>query len=122
MESLHLLRINQSQFNFFRRSLRARFVVDMEQHVNLFFPDVYRRERPEQIRSRILAAINHAETFGLTGRSDVCKFINLKVMFGDDFFDKPNLAWAKDMLVGNSTDRMSNLYEIVIRQLQLHNR
>ena len=117
-----MLQINQQQLNMFREHARVRFAKKMISHVVEFFPNIYLFEGEKRIEMRIYAAIDQAAMFGLVGKSEVCKFINLTFMFGDNFYNKPNMQWVSDILGSKSNDRMSNLYELVIRQLQAANK
>lgn len=51
-----------------------------------------------QLRETIQYGIQRATAYGIVGNSDVCKYIDLMVVFGRDFDTAPRFPWAAEIL------------------------
>lgn len=113
-----MIQFGQKQFDVFKDRASSEFLDDMVLQVARFFPASI-HDNPAQTRVRLSKAIDRAAAFGLVGKSDVCKFINLTCLLGEQFYRHQDLNWLTELLSGDAPDRMSIAYDILIRQLRL---
>ena len=117
-----MLSLNQEQMRTLRQRARRLYVAELHEHVQAFFAQVAEQEGPEATRNRLDAVLEEAGGYQLVTRSDLCKFVDLCYLLGDGFIRRNGMEWAREMLGQPSPDAMSNVYEIVIRQLELRGR
>jgi hypothetical protein len=67
-------------------------------HLQKFFPGQCYAAGEERVREIISHGIDRAATYGLTSKRDVCKYIDLMVVFGRDFDTDSRLRWAAEIL------------------------
>ena len=79
------LTIRQSQMDIFATAARERFVSEMVDHVKTYFPSQYAKLGDAGLRNTLTETILKAKTYGFSSKRDVCKFINVAMMFGPDF-------------------------------------
>lgn len=71
--------------DIFAAATRERFVSEMVDHVKTYFPSQYRKLGHAGLRTILTATVLKAKTYGFNSKRDVCKFINVAMMFGPDF-------------------------------------
>ncbi len=67
-------------------------------HLNKFFPSQCRAAGETQLRETIQYGVKGAAKHGITAERDVCKYIDLVLVYGRDFDRDPNLPWARRIL------------------------
>lgn len=67
-------------------------------HLKKFFPRQCEAEGEPQIRKTIQYGIERAAAYGITAERDVCKYIDLMIVFGSDFDADEQLPWAGEIL------------------------
>ena len=87
-------------------------------HVQKFFPKQFEARGEEKIKKTIQYGIQRSASYGITSKRDVCKYVDLAVVFGDDFDQES--PWASAIL-GNEalkgpTAKMERLYKEVKKQ------
>ncbi|MBV6319527.1 hypothetical protein [Duganella violaceipulchra] len=113
-----MLVIGARQRAAFETAAVLRFEGEMLTHAGLYFPNHMAILGRQRARRVIALGIERAALYGLIGRSDVCRYINLMWMFGSYFDDDPLLPWASAILAERSRDDPStNLARLARRAL-----
>jgi Domain of unknown function (DUF4123) len=107
------LSIRQAQFDLFSRVEAQKFEDWMVTHLQNFFPQQSQTLGESQIRELIWHGIKRAAEYGITAERDVCKFIDLMIVFGREFDRDKKSAWAGQILANRKTARskIRSLYE-----------
>ena len=115
-----MLTIRDAQQDIFSQIDVRRFEDWMLAHLRKFFPKQCVSEGESRMRETIEQGIVRAEHYGFVAKSDVCKFIDLTVVFGRDFDNSKRLTWAREILNGqrNPSAKMQSLYEAAVKQLK----
>ncbi len=92
------LTIRQAQLAILSRIELRKFEDWMVEHLNKFFPGQCEAAGEEQIRATIQYGVKRAASYGITTERDVCKYIDLMVVFGRDFDEDRRFAWTRDIL------------------------
>lgn len=103
--------IRQAQLNVFSQVEVEKFEEWMVEHLNRFFPRECQNTGEARVRETIRHGINRAAAHGITARRDVCKYIDLAMVFGPDFDTDRRSGWAAGIL------RRSGRPEVKIRTL-----
>ena len=87
-------------------------------HLRRFLPSQCLAVGEPRLPNLIQSGIEHAASYGITTRRDVCKFIDLMVVFGRDFDTR--LPWAGPILTRGSPqgERMQVLFATAVRHLR----
>jgi hypothetical protein len=111
--------IRQAQINAFSQVEVQKFEDWMVQHLNRFFPSQSKSAGEVQLRDTIRYGIRRAASYGITDRRDVCKYIDLAVVLGQDFDTGRRSRWAAQILGQRSSPavRMKSLLTAAKRQL-----
>ena len=106
------LTIRPSQLAEFSRVEVQKFKSWMLVHLNKFFPRECQSEGETQLRETIQYGIKRAASYGITSKQDVCKFIDLMVLFGRNFDTETRSRWAGEILgkPGNPSAKMISLF------------
>ncbi len=66
--------------------------------------------------------IDRAATYGIEAEDDVCLYIDLMMLFGQDFDRDPGLPWARAILQDGSWEdvsaKVNHLYDVGIEKLE----
>ncbi len=91
-------------------------------HLQKFFPKQCSALGERQLREWIQHGIRRAAHYGFTAKRDVCKYIDLMIVFGRDFDTDKRSRWAGEILLrsGNPGARMQALFGAA--RLRLKNR
>src|SRR5262249_44287198 len=92
------LAMRPSQMAEFSRVEVQKFKSWMLVHLNKFFPTECQSAGEMHIKETIQYGIKRAASYGITSKSDVCKYIDLMVVFGRDFDTDRGLPWASEVL------------------------
>jgi hypothetical protein len=113
-----MLTIRAAQFAVFSQLEVRKFEDWTLAHLRKFFPDRCAALGEPQLREWIRYGIRRAAQYGVTARRDVCKYLDLMIVFGRDFDTDRLSGWAADILrrSGNSAARMQSL----LRAAKLH--
>jgi hypothetical protein len=90
--------IRQAQMDVFSQVEVQKFEDWMVAHLNKFFPGECNSLGETQLRELIGHGIRRAANHGITTERDVCKFIDLMIVFGRDFDRDGHNAWAREIL------------------------
>jgi hypothetical protein len=108
-----VLTIRQAQMDVFSQVEVQKFVDWMVAHLKQFFPPQSQALGEPQLQEMIRHGIRRAANHGITTERDVCKFIDLMIVFGRDFDRDEKSAWAGQILANRKTARskIRSLYE-----------
>ena len=114
-----LLTIRQAQLSAFSRAAVQKFEEWMLAHLRQFFPKQCEVLREPQLRELIQYGIERAANHKIVIERDVCKFIDLMIVFGRNFDTDRRFPWASQILANRKTARskIRSLYEVAGTQL-----
>jgi len=106
------LTIRASQLAEFSRAEVDKFKSWMLVHLNKFFPRECQSAGETQLKEAIQYGIKRAASYGITGKRDVCKYIDLMVVFGRNFDVEARSRWASEILnrSGDPAVKMRSLF------------
>jgi hypothetical protein len=93
-----MLTIRKEQLRVLDQAKRKRFMAKMLQHVQEFFPSQCALLGENQLREWVEHGINRAANYRLASERDVCKYIDVMIVFGKDFDRDSRLPWASKIL------------------------
>lgn len=97
-----MLLIRQAQMEALNKSAQMGFEDKMLAHLNRFFPDAFAAMGEPGALKMIRHGIRRAKHHGFNSERDVCKYIDVMVVFGRDFDQDANLPWAAEILSDNT--------------------
>ena len=119
-----MLTIRPQQSDALHQDLRRRFVERMVGHVREYFPQQFGKLGEPAVREWIEDGIGRAGGYGIVAERDVCKFIDIMIVFGREFDTDPACPWAKPILTAQPTDptsRMEVLFETARQKAMARN-
>lgn len=93
-----MLTIRQEQFAVFSQLAVQKFEDWMLAHLRQFFPQQCRAAGESRLRETIQYGIQRAAVYDITSKRDVCKYIDLMIVFGRDFDTDKRFPWAAEIL------------------------
>ena len=106
--------IRQEQMSAFQEDANADFENRMVVHLNKCFPAECQALQEAGVRKTIRYGIDQAAKYDVKAERDVCKYIDVMMVYGRDFDTREDLPWAprilNDQVLRNSTARMDNLF------------
>jgi hypothetical protein len=116
------MRIRSEQMAFFSNASLKTFEDRVLPHLNKCFPAQCAALGEPELRSTIQYGITRAASYGITTEREVCKYIDLMVVFGRDFDRDPTLPWVSAILNGRHwrtpTVKLEHLYQTAKEQLR----
>ena len=114
-----LLAVRTAQLAAFSQAEVQKFEDWMIAHIRQFFSKQCRALQEPQLRDLIQYGIKRAAGHGIVSERDVCKFIDLMIVFGRDFDEDKQRPWASQILANRKTARskIRSLYEAAGAQL-----
>jgi hypothetical protein len=108
-----LLAMRQAQLAAFSEAEVQKFEDRMLTHLRQFFPKQCAALKEPQLHELIQYGIKRAAGHKISSERDVCKFIDLMIVFGRDFDADRKLPWAGRILRNQSTARskIQSLYQ-----------
>ena len=115
-----MLTIRAEQFAVFSQVAVESFEEWMVRHLNHCFPRRSAIAGDAAIRRMIRSGVKRAATHGMTARRNVCKYIDLMMVFGNGFDTDEGLPWARSILAGpgDSAERMRALHHAARQRLE----
>lgn len=115
-----LLSIRAAQMAAFSQMEVRKFEDWMCTHATKFFPQQCAALGEPQLRELIQYGIARAAAHKITSKRDVCKFIDLMIVFGRDFDTEPRHAWAAEILARNNepASKIRGLYAAATQRLK----
>jgi hypothetical protein len=93
-----MLTIRPEQLAVLSQAQVKRFEDWMLAHLKKFFPKESELAGDSGLRKTIQHGIKQAATYGIVSERDVCKYIDLMIVFGRDFDTDKKLPWAGQIL------------------------
>ncbi len=114
------LTIRQEQMSAFRNADIENFEEWMLVHLKKFFPKQSHVAGDQRLRDTIRCGIRSSAAYGITAKRDVCKYIDLMVLFGRDFDTDRTYPWAGELLSqpGNPQAKIKALMDSAMLHLR----
>lgn len=108
--------IRKEQMSAFAEAAATDFENRMVVHLNKCFPAECETLQEPGVREIIRCGINRSAHYGVTTERDVCKYIDLMMVFGRNFDTRADLPWASrilnDRVLKNPTARIERLFTV----------
>jgi hypothetical protein len=99
-----MLTIRRAQLAAMERHLRRAFEELMVGHLREHFFDDCLLLGDDGLRNRIHDGIRRAAAWKISVERDVCAYLDLMFLFGDEFDSDPALPWARRILADSAAD------------------
>jgi len=115
-----MLTIRKEQLAVFGPLGKNAFENRMIAHLKNVFPDKSEVLGEPKLRETIQYGTQRAAAYRIISERDVCKYIDLMILYGRDFDKDPNLPWAQSVLqnqaLRNPTSKIERLYKAAKKQ------
>ena len=107
-----MLTIREAQFAVLSQVEVEKFQEWMLAHLKIFFPQQCAAAGNQQLLEMVQYGIKRAAVYGFTAKRDVCKYIDLMILFGRDFDTDKRSRWAGEILAQrrNPSAKMQTLF------------
>lgn len=116
-----MLTLRPEQVAKFDEVAQKRFEDWMVLHIRECFPDDSKEHSEANIRQLIRYGIKRGASYVIESGPDLCKYIDIMVMYGRDFDLDPELEWPQEILsdreLADPTDKVASLYAAAIADL-----
>jgi hypothetical protein len=110
-----MLTMRKEQLAVFGPIGKKAFEDRMITHLNKIFPEQSRSLGEPKLRETIQYGAQRAATYRIISERDVCKYIDLMILYGRDFDKDPAQSWAHPILqnqaIRNPTSKVERLYK-----------
>jgi hypothetical protein len=96
--SKSMLTIRKEQYAVLQKVELEKFVGEACGHLRQFFPDQFGALGETKVRELIHFAAQRSVRYGIAAKADVLKYIDLMILFGQDFDTDEHLKWANQIL------------------------
>lgn len=93
-----MLKIRAEQLAAYSQAEVDRFTEWMMSHLKRFFPRECKALGDDRLKETIQFGIRRAANYGIRTKRDVCKYIDLVVVFGRNFEEDGKIPWASEVL------------------------
>ncbi|MGH9689274.1 MAG: hypothetical protein ACRD5K_19575 [Candidatus Acidiferrales bacterium] len=90
--------IRKEQIEVFRAPALKAYEDRMIAHLCRCFPTKCQAQSEADLREMIRHGVRTAAKYGFTTERHVCKYIDLMMVYGQEFADDPELPWARAIL------------------------
>ena len=107
------MKMRNEQIDAFSRSREIAYEDSLISHIRDFFPDRFQTAGETNVRELIRYGIMRSRSYGIVTERDVCKYIDLMIVFGRDFDQE--CVWAQEILTdedADPVDQIDDLYEV----------
>ena len=115
-----MLTIRKEQLAVFGPLGKKAFEDRMLEHLNKCFPEQCKALGEPKLRETIQYGTQRAASYRITSERDVCKYIDLMILYGRDFDKDANLPWAQAVLqnknIRNPSAKIERLYKAAEKQ------
>jgi hypothetical protein len=115
-----MLTIRKEQLAVFGPIGKKAFDDRMVAHLKKVFPDKSEVLGESKLRETIQYGTQRAAAYRIISERDVCKYIDLMILYGRDFDKDSNLPWAQSALqnqaLRNPTSKIERLYKAAKKQ------
>lgn len=108
-----MLTIRREQMKVFRKQRYERFLDRLARHARRFFPEQTNDLDGEALRRVCRSLVLRGSRYGFETERDLCKFLNVAFVFGEEFDEDPHLPWTRPYLEDDTagpTLKISRLY------------
>ena len=117
-----MLGIRREQFAAFSQAEVRKFEDWMSAHLTKFFPRECRSLGESKLLETVRHGIQRASSYGLTAKRDVCKYIDVMIVLGQDFDKDKRHSWVGEIL-GRRADPSAKMQALIsATKLRLGNR
>ena len=115
-----MLTIRKEQLAVFgplgKKAFEERIIV----HLKKIFPEQSEALGEPKLRETIQYGTQRAAAYRIISERDVCKYIDLMILYGRDFDKDPKLPWAQSVLqnqaIRNPSSKIERLYKAAQKQ------
>lgn len=115
-----MLTLRPPQIQALADSRRVDFEARMHAHLCRCFPATTRTMSDGDIREQIRVGVDRALAHGIVSERGVCKYLNLRFVFGRDFDRDPRLPWAREILDGARVHRGLSTIDLLYQEALRH--
>lgn len=115
-----MLTIRKEQLAVFGPLGKKAFEDRMLQHLNKIFPEQCKALGEPKLRETIQYGTQRAASYLITSERDVCKYIDLMIIYGRDFDQDTNLPWAQAVLQNKNIRDPSAKIERLYKAAEKH--
>lgn len=113
-----MLVIRKTQMEALKKAADVSFEEKILIHLNQFFPDAFAAMESSGALQMIRHGIRSAKHHGFKSERNVCKYIDVMVVFGPHFDQSPKFPWAAKILSDNNiTDNKARINLLVASAL-----
>lgn len=116
-----MLTIRKEQVKVFGPISMKSFEDRMVVHLKQVFPDRVSTMQEPALLDTIRHGVQRARTYSIVSERDVCKYIDLAVLYGRDFDQDAALPWAATILQNKSIRKPSTKVDRLFREAKKHN-
>jgi len=114
-----MLTIRNEQMALLAEIETGKFEDRMLIHIGKFFPKMCKIAEENHLREFIRHGIKRAAAYGISAQRDVCRYIDLMVVFGRDFDTDKRFPWAAEILMkGKPSAKTEILFTVAKRHLK----
>lgn len=118
-----MLTIRRDQLDALRAPAVHELVLELVTHIKHHFPAETAGESDEDLYARVKATLHRAEKYGMQGKRDAYRYVDVSMLYGADFDERPVTAWTVDFLtdedVSSPSQRMNRLFDEVSYRLEV---
>jgi hypothetical protein len=115
-----MLTIRKEQLAVFGPLGKKAFEDRVIAHIKRIFPEQSEVLGEPKLRETIQCGTQRAAAHRIISERDVCKYIDLMILYGRDFDKDPNLPWAQSVLqnqaIRNPSSKIERLYKAAKKQ------
>jgi hypothetical protein len=115
-----MLTIRKEQLAAFGPLGEKAFEDRMLAHLKKNFPEQYDSLGEPKIRETVQYGTQRAAAYRIVSERDVCKYIDLMILYGRDFDKDPKLPWAQSILLNQAikhpSSKIERLYKAAEKQ------
>jgi hypothetical protein len=115
-----MLTLRKEQLAVFGPLGKKAFEDRMLSHLKKVFPEQSEALGEPKLRETIQSGTQRAAAYRIISERDVCKYIDLMILYGRDFDKDPNLPWAQSILqnqaIRNPSSKIERLYTAAKKQ------
>lgn len=108
-----MLTIRREQMNVFRKQRHERFLDRLARHARRFFPEQTKSFDDGTLRQICRSLVLRGSRYGFETERDLCKFLNVAFVFGEEFDQDPDIPWIRPYLdddTAGPTLKVNRLY------------
>jgi hypothetical protein len=115
-----MLTIRKEQLAVFGLPGKKAFEDRVVAHIKKVFPEQSQSLGEPKLRETIQYGTQRAAAYKIISERDVCKYIDLVILYGREFDKDPKLPWAQSVLqnqaLRNPTSKIERLYKAAKKQ------